>query len=108
MDRIFHHLFRKLACLAIFTLVYTTVIQPAILGLSFPSQNILEVAELFWGEGPQEEKQEKDNMDRKIDLSIAGTIENPFVYRTQMAIHNARVSVPLFISAIRIPPPEQI
>ncbi len=107
MDRIFHHLFRKLVCLAIFTVVYSTVMQPTILGLSFLSQNNLEVAELFLEEGSQEEKQEKDSMDRKIDLSIAGTTENPFVYRTQLVIHNASVLVPLFISEIHIPPPEQ-
>lgn len=107
MARIFHNLFRKLLCLAIFGVVHTTIIQPAILTFSLFNQSNTELAELHWEEGPQEEKQEKDTEDKIFDLIKQDISKYHFVYLQKLAIHNGRATTPMFISAKHIPPPER-
>ncbi len=107
MARIFHNLFRKLLCLAIFGVVHTTIIQPAILIFSLFNQSNTELAELHWEEGPQEEKQEKDAEDKIFELINLNISEYLFVYLQKLEIHNRPTTMSMFISTIPIPPPER-
>lgn len=108
MDQLFHNLFRTIACLAIFIVVCATSMQPGFLSLSFFSQNNLELAEPYWEEGPQEEKQETDNEENLTDLNRSVITGYFFVYHTKSAIHNGWITAPKFISTIPIPPPERV